>query len=94
VVSSIPAWILNTRSKATKLSDTILEEMAASYALTPDNLLKMVLISLRINSHIPVVIMGETGCGKTSLVRYLADISEVQFEVLSIHAKLSCFTSS
>jgi midasin (ATPase involved in ribosome maturation) len=46
----------------------------------------MVLISLRINSHIPVVIMGETGCGKTSLVRYLADISEVQFEVLSIHA--------
>ena len=75
-----------TRSKATKLSDTVLEEMAASYALTPDNLLKMVLISLRINSHIPVVIMGETGCGKTSLVRYLADISEVQFEVLSIHA--------
>jgi midasin (ATPase involved in ribosome maturation) len=30
--------------------------------------------------------MGETGCGKTSLVRYLADISETQFEVLSIHA--------
>jgi hypothetical protein len=30
-----------TRSKATKLSDTILEEMAASYALTPDNLLSV-----------------------------------------------------
>ncbi|CAC5397569.1 RNF213 [Mytilus coruscus] len=75
-----------TRSQANKLSDNILKAMAAAYALIPDNLLKMVLISLRINSMIPVVIMGETGGGKTSLVRYLAEISDVDFELFSIHA--------
>ncbi|XP_052068615.1 uncharacterized protein LOC127707897 [Mytilus californianus] len=75
-----------TRSKANKLSDKTLDTLAADYALTPDNLLKMILISLRINAMIPVVIMGETGCGKTSLVRYLAEISDVDFELFSIHA--------
>ncbi|OPL33433.1 hypothetical protein AM593_05709, partial [Mytilus galloprovincialis] len=78
-----------TRSKANKLPDKILETLAADYALTPDNLLKMILISLRINSMIPVVIMGETGCGKTSLVRYLAEISDVDFELFSIHAGIN-----
>jgi hypothetical protein len=44
-----------------------------SYALTPDNILKMILIILRVRVNVPVIIMGETGCGKTSLVRYLAN---------------------
>ncbi|CAC5398279.1 RNF213 [Mytilus coruscus] len=56
------------------------------YALTPDNLLKMVLISLRVNSNVPVLIMGETGCGKTSLIRFLAKVCDVKFEVFTIHA--------
>ncbi|XP_052812387.1 uncharacterized protein LOC128239961 [Mya arenaria] len=63
-----------------------LQELSKGYALTPDNLLKMVLIMMRITAKVPVVIMGETGCGKTSLVRYLASICEVPFAVLNIHA--------
>ncbi|KAL3853052.1 hypothetical protein ACJMK2_016635, partial [Sinanodonta woodiana] len=61
-------------------------EMAKYYALTPDNLLKMVLIILRIRAHIPVIVMGDTGCGKTSLIQYLSKICDVEFIVKTIHA--------
>jgi len=56
------------------------------YALTPDNILKMVLIIQRIRAGIPVIVMGETGCGKTSLVRYLARTCDVPFYVFNFHA--------
>jgi hypothetical protein len=59
------------------------------YALTADNLLKMALISLRVRARVPVVIMGETGCGKTSLIYYLAQVVEVPFKCLNIHAGTS-----
>ena len=65
------------------------EEPAPSYALTPDNILKMVLIILRIRVNVPVVIMGETGCGKTSLVRYLANTHRVEFCPFHFHAGIS-----
>ncbi|KAK3579949.1 hypothetical protein CHS0354_020846, partial [Potamilus streckersoni] len=74
------------RTNPSPLGKKKLEDMAKDYALTPDNLLKMVLIMLRIKAHIPVLIMGETGCGKTSLVRYLSQICEVSFTVIQIHA--------
>jgi hypothetical protein len=37
------------------------------YVLSVDNLLKMTLILLRVNANIPVVISGETGCGKVNI---------------------------
>ena len=60
-----------------------------SYALTPDNILKMILIILRIRVNVPVIIMGETGCGKTSLVRYLANTCGVEFYKFDFHAGIS-----
>ena len=63
-----------------------LGDLKTNYALTPDNLLKMVLIHMRIKARIPVIIMGETGCGKTTLITYLARICEVPFEILNLHA--------
>ena len=36
-----------------------------SYELTMDNLLKIIAIYMRLRANIPVIIMGETGCGKT-----------------------------
>ena len=34
----------------------------------------MVLILLRIRAGIPVIMMGETGCGKTALIRKLSEL--------------------
>lgn len=69
-----------------KIDSAVLDKMSQQYALTPDNLLKMVLIVLRIQGHQPIIIMGETGCGKTSLIRYLSKICQIDFQILSIHA--------
>lgn len=46
----------------------------------------MQLILLRVNSNIPVIMMGETGCGKTSLIKILADLLNVKLHILNIHA--------
>ena len=59
---------------------------SSQYVLTPDNILKMILIILRVRVNIPVIIMGETGCGKTSVFRYLANMCGVQFCTFNVHA--------
>ena len=58
----------------------------SGYALTPDNMLKMILIILRVRAHVPIIIMGETGCGKTSLVEYLARTCQIPFSPYNFHA--------
>nr|AMJ52381.1 hypothetical protein [Rhizophagus clarus] len=57
-----------------------------AYALSGDNLIKMALILLRARANIPVIVCGDAGCGKTSLVVYLAMMVEVQFLALNLHA--------
>ena len=46
-----------------------------SYELTGDNVKKILAIHLRFRCDIPVVIMGETGCGKTRLIRYMCGLN-------------------
>ena len=41
------------------------------FVITLDNFRKMILILYRINANIPVILMGETGCGKTFLIKNL-----------------------
>ena len=40
----------------------------------------LILILIRIRSDIPFIMMSETGCGKTSLIRKLSEI-----KILNIH---------
>ncbi|GBC14826.2 hypothetical protein GLOIN_2v432849 [Rhizophagus irregularis DAOM 181602=DAOM 197198] len=65
--------------------ETILKELP-NYAVTMDNQMKMALIRLRVKANIPVVICGDAGCGKTSLIAYLALVVEAQFLTLNLHA--------
>jgi hypothetical protein len=72
------------------------DTLQAGYVLTPDNVLKMAMIYMRIQSSVPVVMMGETGCGKTSLMTNLARAmclfdgsptdAASRFHVLNFHA--------
>ncbi|XP_023932493.1 E3 ubiquitin-protein ligase rnf213-alpha-like [Lingula anatina] len=74
------------RTKSNFPQGEVLNDEAEMYALTPDNLLKMALVIMRVRAGIPVIIMGETGCGKTSLIKYLAMTCGVYFEPFNIHA--------
>src|SRR6266542_1514523 len=59
------------------------------YALSTDNLIKMALILLRARANIPVIVCGEAGCGKTSLIGFLSKVVEVEFDALNLHAGIT-----
>ena len=57
------------------------------YIITKDNFRKMILILYRIIANIPVILMGETGCGKTALIKKLNQLlnnGEEKLEILNI----------
>jgi len=67
---------------------SILDKDTDNYIITEDNYKKMVLLVYRIKANIPVIIMGETGCGKTSLIIKLSQIinnGEKFVEIINIH---------
>ena len=45
-----------------------------TYELTTDNVLKMLAIQMRFRCGIPVVMMGETGCGKTRMIEFMSKL--------------------
>ena len=51
-----------------------LKEIADNYVFTADNFLKMCFILIRIRANIPIIMMGETGCGKTFLIKKLSEL--------------------
>ncbi|XP_062457519.1 E3 ubiquitin-protein ligase rnf213-alpha-like [Rhea pennata] len=51
-----------------------MEDPDDSFQLTLDNTMKMLAIHLRFQCNIPVIIMGETGCGKTKLVQFMCSL--------------------
>ncbi|CAG8557824.1 24955_t:CDS:2, partial [Dentiscutata erythropus] len=56
------------------------------YALAAGNIIKMALILLRARANVPVVLMGEAGCGKSSLIGFLAKVVEVNYEPFNLHS--------
>ncbi|XP_060597648.1 E3 ubiquitin-protein ligase rnf213-alpha-like, partial [Ruditapes philippinarum] len=47
-----------------------------TYELTTDNVKKIMAIYMRFRCDIPVIIMGETGCGKTRLVKFMCSLQQ------------------
>ncbi|XP_056014152.1 E3 ubiquitin-protein ligase rnf213-alpha-like isoform X2 [Ostrea edulis] len=45
-----------------------------TYELTTDNVKKILAIYMRFRCDIPVIIMGETGCGKTRLIKFMCQL--------------------
>ena len=62
----------------------------AQFVMTADTHYKMMMVYLRAMALQPVVIMGETGCGKTFLVRYFVRIVlKARLLLYSLHAGIS-----
>ncbi|KAG2374157.1 hypothetical protein C9374_010994 [Naegleria lovaniensis] len=57
----------------------------SDYVLTQDNLMKMFAIILRFKCNLPVIILGETGCGKSFLMAYLSKILEMDLRRITLH---------
>ena len=60
-----------------------------SYVYTSDNFIKVVLILMRLRVKIPVIMMGETGCGKTTLIEMASKLinkGKVYIKKMNIHA--------
>jgi Cdc6-like AAA superfamily ATPase len=54
-------------------SNDLLFNLLGNYKITLDNFFKMCLIIYRAKSNVPCVIMGESGVGKTALIRFLVE---------------------
>ena len=67
-----------------------INEKLLDYEFTMDNFVKMVLIYLRIKSNVPLILLGETGCGKTSLIQSLVYFLRGKYKLITynIHAGL------
>ena len=56
------------------LNERFQDDPDPTYELTTDNVLKILAIHMRFRCGIPVVIMGETGCGKTRMVQFMSNL--------------------
>ena len=67
---------------------SILNLDTENYVITEDNYKKMIFLVYRLKANVPVIIMGETGCGKTALITKLSQIlnnGEKIVEIINIH---------
>lgn len=63
--------------------------LGGTFCLTGDCLQKMLALYTRVRSGVPVVLMGECGCGKTHLIKFLCRWLQAQLFVLDIHGGTS-----
>ena len=71
---------------------SIIQNKTDNYIITDDNFKKMALILYRIQANIPVILMGETGCGKTSLIiklNQLLNNGKTTLEIINMHSGFS-----
>ena len=71
--------------------EAVLDQKFNDYVFTMDNYLKMVLLFLRLRAGISTIIMGETGCGKTYLIKMLSLIygQNEKLYILKFHAGIT-----
>eukprot|EP00767_Chilomastix_cuspidata_P002748 gnl/Chilomastix_cuspidata/2873.p1 GENE.gnl/Chilomastix_cuspidata/2873~~gnl/Chilomastix_cuspidata/2873.p1 ORF type:complete len:4706 (+),score=672.78 gnl/Chilomastix_cuspidata/2873:2-14119(+) len=59
------------------------------YSFTSDNTYKMLKVFIRLKSNVPVVLIGESGIGKTELLRRLAEIVGIKLFMIQVHAGIT-----
>ena len=77
--------ILSSITGVKRTPEEALELTGGDYCLTGDSLLKMLAITYRIKCGIPVVLLGECGCGKTMLAAFLCKWMGIKLISLDVH---------
>jgi hypothetical protein len=83
------SFIHNLMGQLPETLTEAVDRVEPGYMITTDNLLKMLSIVYRILSDLPVIIMGETGCGKSSLITQLGNIINYELYTLNVHGGMS-----
>ena len=65
-----------------------------NYVLTVDNVKKILAIHMRFRSNIPVILMGDTGCGKTRLIQFMCKLQSRNPDlhnlvILKVHGEIT-----
>ena len=86
-----PNTLFEEIDKVLDLKSTVenVKQIIGSYVFTSDNFIKMILIIFRIQANIPVILMGETGCGKTLLIKIITQLLKSEIKTLNIHSGIS-----
>ena len=72
-LDSTKDWDVSARvSRIRKMMEAF--DNGKGYQLNIDNFIKILLILQKARNRLPVVIMGETGCGKTYLIQFLVQV--------------------
>ena len=80
------------------LNNEDFKNLIGNYVYTQDNFIKVVLIMMRIRAKIPIILMGETGCGKTLLIEMASKLinasketnfRKVTLKKMNIHAEIT-----
>ena len=77
--------ILGKITGITKTKEEVQGVDGGKFCITYDTLLKIVAIYTRLRCNIPVILMGECGCGKTALLRYVTNYLDIPLISLDIH---------
>ena len=77
--------MISTITGVRRTAEDCLGLMGGTYVVTGDTLLKMLAIFVRVRCGVPVVLMGECGCGKTALIKYLCAFLNAPIVTLDVH---------
>eukprot|EP01063_Lacrimia_lanifica_P019635 TRINITY_DN2709_c0_g1_i1.p1 TRINITY_DN2709_c0_g1~~TRINITY_DN2709_c0_g1_i1.p1 ORF type:complete len:3358 (+),score=963.91 TRINITY_DN2709_c0_g1_i1:646-10074(+) len=59
--------------------------LGGTYCMTRDVVLKMLAVFIRVRCGVPVILMGECGCGKTHMLRYVCAWLGAELLILDVH---------
>ncbi|EAR87834.2 AAA domain, dynein subfamily protein (macronuclear) [Tetrahymena thermophila SB210] len=80
----------DTRSiEFTNILHNNLQNLVQRITIQKDNFFKIAMIFMRIRSNTPVIIMGQSGIGKTALIELMSLIMDAIFITMNIHAGIT-----
>ena len=59
--------------------------LEGTYCMTRDVVLKILAVFVRVRCGVPVILMGECGCGKTHMLRYVCAWLNAELLILDVH---------
>lgn len=65
-------------------------ENGKGYVINPDNFKKIIFIMQKAKMRVPILLIGESGCGKTYIIKFIARVLlKESFKIITIHAGYS-----